>query len=201
MSHSRDFATSLGKPDCRNTFRSLHSLSFEMLVALCEQKLFGAPKILILCFWHQYLICSFLRMITKKKTCFLAPVAFLVSFVLLSAYCFPWATTEESLEISTNFWWNKQQLEPGWQWDCNSAYTKANAYFVYSSYCINRLQSQQQKVCSEVWSTVFCWYQSYNKVMFFSSLITEKSFNVFCPLDFCDMRSWCFCVVCYILLL
>lgn len=110
-----------------------------------------------LCFWHQYLICIFLIAIAKlDKGLFFAPVVFLVSFVLLS--------TDVSFgELQRNqykFLLIFDQIGKSWSLGDSETIilqtTKANVFFVYSSHCINRLQSQQWKVCTEVWRTVFC---------------------------------------------
>lgn len=70
--------------------------------------------------------------------------------------------------------------------DCNPAKTtKADVGIVYSSCCINRLQSWQQTL-QRALRAVFCWCQSYNVLL---PLTTEKSLSVFCPHDFCDIQS------------
>lgn len=172
----------------------LHSLSFEILVVLCEQKLFRASKMLILCFWHQYLICIFLRAVNKKKTYFPVPVAFLVSFVLLSAYFFPWETPEQSLEISTNF----DEIGNSWSLGDNESVILQTPRLMHVFFTAVIISVTEPATGGLQWGHCFLLVPELQQCYVLELFDNKKSFNVFCPLDFCDRQSRFFYIVCYI---
>lgn len=166
----------------------LHSLSFETLVALWEQKLFRASKMLILCFWHQYLICIFLRAVNNKKIHFPVPVAFLVSFVLLSAYTFPWETPEQSLEISTNF----DEIGNSWSLGDNETVILQTPRLMRVSFTAVIISVAYRTSNRRFAVRSLCCNQNYNKVVFLSSLITENPSMFFARLIFVICKAGSF---------